>query len=131
MELFLEIEKEALKSLSVEKYELGDYKIATVQTNCHVYYSSDKNYYSIPNAYLGKKVKLVLTQSTVKIYHNQTRIALHPRSRKAYHYVTVKEHVPVNHTYNADSSPKYFINWAEKTGASVKEYIEKILNQKQ
>lgn len=39
--------------------------------------------------------------------------------------------MPVNHTYNADWSLEYFINWAEKTGASVKEYIEKILNQKQ
>jgi transposase len=131
MELFLEIEKDALKPLPVEKYELRDYKIATVQKNCHAYYSSDKNYYSVPNVYIGKKVKLVLTQSTVEIYHNQVRIALHSRSRKAYHYVTVKEHMPVNHTYNADWSPEYFINWAEKTGASVKEYIEKILNQKQ
>ena len=59
--LFLELEKDALKPLPLEKYELRDYKIATVQKNCHVYYSPDKNYYSIPNAYIGKKVKLILT----------------------------------------------------------------------
>jgi transposase len=129
--LFLEIEKDALKPLPVDKYELRDYKIATVQKNCHVYYSADKNYYSIPNAYIGKKVKLVLTQSVVEIYHNQTRIALHGRSRKAYHYVTVKEHMPVGHTYNADWSSEYFIAWAQKIGTSTKEYIEKILDKKQ
>jgi hypothetical protein len=83
--LFLEIEQDALKPLPLEKYELRDYKIATVQKNCHVCYSPDKNYYSIPNAYIGKKVKLILTQSVVEIYHNQARIALHPRSRKADH----------------------------------------------
>jgi transposase len=129
--LFLEIEKDALKPLPLEKYELRDYKIATVQKNCHVYYSPDKNYYSIPNAYIGKKVKLILTQSVVEIYHNQARIALHPRSRKAYHYVTVKEHMPVSHTYNADWSSEYFITWAQKIGASTTEYIEKILDKKQ
>lgn len=129
--LFLEIEKEALKPLPLEKYELRDYKIATVQKNCHVYYSSDKNYYSVPNAYIGKKVKMILTQSVVEIYHNQSRIALHARSRKAYHYVTLKEHMPVSHTYNADWSPEYFTTWAEKIGPFVKECIRKILDKKQ
>lgn len=129
--LFLEIEKEALKPLPLEEYELRDYKMATVQKNCHVYYSSDKNYYSVPNAYIGRKVKMILTQSVVEIYHNQSRIALHPRSRKRYHYVTLKEHMPVNHTYNADWSSEYFISWAQQTGAWTKEYIEKILDKKQ
>jgi hypothetical protein len=109
--LFLEIEKDALKLLPLEKYELRDYKMVTVQKNCHVYYSSDKNYYSVPNAYIGKKVKMILTQSVVEIYHNQSRIMLRPRSRKRYHYVTLKEHMPVNHTYNADWSSEYFISW--------------------
>ena len=75
-ELFLEIEKDALMALPLEKYELRDYKIATVQKNCHVYYASDKNYYSVPHAYIGKKVKMILTQSVVEVYHNQSRIAL-------------------------------------------------------
>ena len=129
--LFLEIEKQALKPLPVEKYELRDYKIATVQKNCHVYYSNDKNYYSVPNAYISKKVKLILTQSCVEIYYNQSRIALHQRSRRAYHYQTQKEHLPVSHMYNSDWCPEYFINWASKIGVSVKESIEKILLRKQ
>lgn len=129
--LFLEIEKAALKSLPLQKYELRDYKIATVQKNCHVYYANDKNYYSAPNAYIGKKVKLILTQSVVEIYHNQVRIALHLRSRKAYHYVTLKEHMPVRHTYNADWSSEYFVTWAQKIGTSAKQYIEKVLDKNQ
>jgi transposase len=129
--LFLEVEKDALKPLPLVKYELRAYKMATVQKNCHVFYSSDKNYYSVPNAYIGKKVKMILTQSVVEIYHNQSRIALHPRSRRAGHYVTEKEHMPVSHTYNSDWSPEYFIKWAEKIGTSTKEYIAKILDKNQ
>ena len=130
-DLFLEMEKDTLKPLPLEKYELRDYKIATVQKNCHIYYSLDKNYYSVPSAYIGKKVKLILTQSVVEIFYNQSRIALHGRSRKHYSYTTVKEHMPVSHTYNSDWSPEYFIAWASKIGPSVKLSIEKILQRKQ
>lgn len=130
-DLFLEIEKEALNPLPVQRYELRDYKIATVQKNCHVFYSKDKNYYSVPYAYIGKRVKLILTQNTVEIYHNQNRIALHARSRKAYDYVTVKDHMPASQTYNTHWNPEYFLTWATKIGASAKDSIEKILQRKQ
>jgi hypothetical protein len=39
--------------------------------------------------------------------------------------------MPVSHTYNADWSSEYFITWAQKTGASTKEYIEKLSDKKQ
>lgn len=129
--LFLELDQPALKPLPVALYELKDYKIATVQKNCHVYYAADKNYYSAPHGFIGKKVKMILTQSVVEIYHTQQRIALHPRSRKPYHYTTTKEHMPSNHTYNMDWSPEYFMNWAKGIGPSAKECIEKILQRKQ
>ena len=129
--LFHDNEKACLKPLAIEKYELRDYKTATVQKNCHVYYSPDKNYYSVPHTLIGKKIKLILTHSVVEIYHQQTRVAFHSRSRKAFDYVTLKEHLPVNHTYNLDWSSEYFINWATKIGVNTKESIEKILLQKQ
>jgi hypothetical protein len=130
-DLFQGIEKEALKPLPTQNYELREYKTATVQKNCHVFYANDKNYYSVPHAYIGKKVKMILTQNVVEIYHNQSRIALHGRSQKAYAYLTIKEHMPVSHTYNNNWNPEYFISWAAKIGPSAKECIEKILEQKQ
>ena len=130
-DLFHELEKPTLKSLPIEKFELKDYKIATVQKNCHVFYAKDKNYYSVPSAFMGKKTKLILSQNTVEIYHNQTRIAFHSRSRKPFHYTTLKAHMPVSQTYNSDWSTAYFINWATKIGVNTKEYIQKILLQKQ
>lgn len=130
-ELFLEIEKQELKPLPIERYELREYKTATVQKNCHIYYSGDKNYYSAPHALIGKKVKVILTQNTVEIYHARARVALHLRSRKPYAYTTLKGHMPVSHTYNTNWSPEYFINWAHGIGPSAKECIEKILQRKQ
>ncbi|MFN0189537.1 MAG: IS21 family transposase [Bacteroidia bacterium] len=130
-ELFKEVEQAALKPLPTSKYELKEYKTATVQKNCHVIYSADKNYYSVPHAYIGKKVKLILSYHVVEIYHQEKRIAMHARTRVAYRYVTLKEHMPVNHTYKNDWSPEYFINWATRIGLSVKECIEKMLQRKQ
>lgn len=130
-DLFQGIEKEALKPLPIHNYELREYKMAIVQKNCHVFYAVDKNYYSVPHAHIGKKVKLILTQNVVEIYHNQSRIALHIRSRKAYAYLTIKEHMPVSHTYTNNWTPEYFISWAAKIDTSVKQCIEKILEQKQ
>ncbi|MEI6297496.1 MAG: IS21 family transposase, partial [bacterium] len=131
LDLFNEVEKGALKPLPVSMYELREYKIATVQKNFHVYYFTDKNYYSVPYVYVGKKVKLILTQNVVEIYHEQKRIALHARTQIPHKYVTVKEHMPVNHTYSSDWSPEYFVHWAERIGSSVKECIEQILKKKQ
>lgn len=130
-ELFLEIEKEALRPLPAALYELREYKTATIQKNCHVYYATDKNYYSAPHAFIGKKVKIILTQNVVEIYHANSRIALHPRSRRPYAYITEKEHMPVSHTYNSNWNPEYFVSWAERMGPSVKECIETILQRKQ
>jgi len=130
-DLFESLEKEALKPLPTDKYELKTYKIATVQKNCHVYFSPDKNYYSVPNSFIGKKVKMILCENSVEIYHNQNRIAVHVRSRKPHVYLTIKEHMPVNHTYNNGWNPEYFMTWAGAIGPSTKQCIEKILNQKQ
>ena len=130
-ELFLDLEKQALNPLPIDLYELKEYKTAMVQKNCHVYYFTDKNYYSVPHFYIGKKVKLILTQRLVEIYHDQKRIAVHARSNVPFRYITTKEHMPVSHTYNSNWSPEYFISWAQKTGVYVKESIEYILQQKQ
>lgn len=130
-DLFFEIEKQELAPLPSQRYELREYKMATVQKNCHVYYAPDKNYYSIPHRLIGKKVKMMLTQSIVEIYHGGARVALHQRSRKSYAYITVKDHMPINHIYNSDWSPEYFLQWAERVGTSVRECIELVLQRKQ
>jgi transposase len=129
--LFLELEKQELRPLPIERYELRAYKMATVQKNCHVYYAADKNYYSAPHGFIGKKVKMILTENIVEIYHAQKRIALHLRSRRPYAYTSVKDHMPLNHTYKTDWTPEYFMNWSQGIGPSVKDCIEKILQSKQ
>ena len=53
--LFNEYEKLKLTPLPNQRYELKEYKVATVQKMGYIYLSVDKNYYSVPYRYIGKK----------------------------------------------------------------------------
>lgn len=129
-EMFDAVEKDALKALPVERYEMKEIRMVTVQQNFHVCFSDDKNYYSAPYKYIGKKVKLVLTPSLVEVYHKQERIAVHARSYRQFHYVTEKDHMPSHHRYKSNWTAERFIAWAGQTGEATKTYIEQLLQSK-
>jgi transposase len=59
-ELFEE-ERPLLKPLPPQRYEIRQYKVATVMKTAHVQLHEDKHYYSVPYRYIGKKVKLIYT----------------------------------------------------------------------
>ncbi len=130
-ELFEEIEKSELQPLPVDRYELKRYKVVRAQFNYHVYLKEDKHYYSVPHLYTNKMVKIIYTDRIVEIYKNNVRIALHQRNRKPYDYTTIKQHMPPQHQFINGWSPDRFINWAEKMGGSVKEFIQLMLNQRE
>ena len=124
-------EKEALKPLPVERYELKRYKLVTVLKNCHVQLSEDKHYYSAPYRYIGKKVKLSCSQNWISVFHKQERIAFHVRDYKRFGYTTLKGHLPSTHQFVSGWSPVKFTRWAASISPVVEKYIIKILEQKQ
>lgn len=128
---FEEVERAALMPLPALRYELKKCLYATVAKNGHVALSADKHYYSVPYRYIGKKVKLLFSRHTVEIYYNYERIALHTRTRLAYHYTTDKEHLASTHRFVAEWTPQKFISWAEGIHEDVKLYILKVLERKQ
>ena len=131
MEMFLSVEKEALKPLPSEPYEIKHYAFVKVQKHSHIHLSEDKHYYSVPYRYIGKKVKVIYTESKVDIYYKYERIAFHKRDRRESKYTTIKEHLPSTHQFVAEWNPGKFINWAESYGTEVREYIKAVLNNNQ
>jgi transposase len=129
-ELFLEDEKEKLRSLPQERFEIKYQSFATVMQNGHVQLSQDKNYYSVPYQYIKKKAKLLYTKSTVEIYHKYNRIAIHPRNYKPYIYTTNPEHLASTHQFVAQWSASRFIDWASSIDAAVSEYIIQIIESR-
>ena len=129
-EKFEQTEKNKLKPLSSERFEIKYYKYATVMKNCHIQLREDKHYYSVPHRYIGKKVKLVYSASNVSIFLNHERIALHRRSLRNFAYSTIKEHLPSSHQFVADWNPGKFIGWASNISPKVETYIKKIIESK-
>lgn len=67
-ELFQSVERTCLKPLPTQPYELKDYRRAKVQKIGYVYFSPDKNYYSVPYRYIGKRTLIHYTKSVVEVY---------------------------------------------------------------
>lgn len=100
-ELFQSIERTYLKPLPSTPYELKDYRRAKVQKMGYVYFSPDKNYYSVPYRHIGKSTQIHYTRSIVEVYYNNERIAIHPRSSARGNYITNKDHLSSTHqAYN-------------------------------
>jgi hypothetical protein len=97
--LFKEVEKPTLNPLPSKRYELKDYANGTVHKNSHIYLSKDKHYYSAPYKYIGKKVRIVFSNSVVEIYYRQERIGIHTRVKSKYQYSTIDDHIPSFHRF--------------------------------
>ncbi|GAB3668487.1 IS21-like element ISPsy14 family transposase [Echinicola sediminis] len=126
-ELFDREEKRALASLPSERYELKEYRHATVTKTAHICMNPEKHYYSVPYRYIGKKVKVVSSDSYVSVFHNRERIAFHRRSRKFHGYTTVEEHMPSAHRFVSEWNPAFFLKWAKGIHPEVQDYIQVIL----
>jgi transposase len=128
---FEEIERSALMPLPPLRYEMKQHLFATVMKNGHVSLGPDKHYYSVPYRFIGRKVKLLYSRHSVEVYYNYERIALHKRTKSAYHYTTDKDHLASTHRFVSDWSPERFISWAESIHEDVKLYILKVLDRRQ
>jgi transposase len=107
-EKFLCDEKQALKPLPAERFELKSYKELKVAKNNHVYLGCDKHYYSVPYVHIGKKAKVIFTRSMVYIYIKGERVAVHKRDCRKGAYTTCREHLCSHHQHQGDLSPDYY-----------------------
>lgn len=128
-ELFQSVERGYLKPLPDIVYELKDYCRAKVQKIGYVYFSPDKSYYSVPYRYIGKSTLIHYTASTVEVYYNHERIALHKRNFATGSYNTNKDHLSSTHKAYARWSPDYFKQMAVKHGQNVLEVITQVVTR--
>jgi transposase len=128
---FEEVERQTLAPLPPLRYELKKQLFATVMKNGHVALSPDKHYYSVPFRFIGKKVKLMYSRSTIEVFYHYERIAIHQRIKGPYIYTTEKDHMASTHQFVSDWTPERFLNWASGIHEDVYLYILKILDRKQ
>lgn len=126
-ELFQSVERSYLKPLPQTEYQLKDYRRAKVQKMGYVYFSADKNYYSVPYRFIGKQTQIHYSKSMVEVYYNHERIAIHKRSPLRGAYITNKDHLSSTHQQYLNWNADYFKNLAAKHGTSVLSFITALL----
>ena len=130
LSLFKEEEK-MLSPLPNRKFEISEWKSATVQINYHI--QLDGIYYSVPYDLIGKKVDVRFTASIVEIFYENRRVAIHARSKlKKGTYVTEKSHMPPNHQAMHESwDSDRLRSWAQNVGQSVYTVIDKMFKSRE
>ena len=126
-ELFQRDERAILKPLPNSLYQIKEYRRAKVQKMGYVYFSTDKNYYSVPYRYIGHHTSIEATSTTIEVYYNRQRIAIHKRNPVKGSYNTNKEHLSSTHKNYVDWSPEYFETKALKHGEYVAQCVKQII----
>ena len=125
-EIFVAEELPLLAKLPATRYELAEWKSATVQFNYHI--SVDGMLYSVPYEYIRRKVDVRITDQVVEIFFNHNRIASHRRryGRKG-QYSTITEHMPEDHQKYLEWNGDRFRKWAERIGENTQKVVNAIL----
>jgi hypothetical protein len=126
LEVFQQEESAFLRPLPAIPYEIATWKYhRAVYLDCHVVL--DKNHYSCPYQYAGKKVDLRITDSLVEIHYKDERIATHHRFPEylSNQWATVPEHMP-DQFQHMEWDDQRIRRWAKTVGTSTCEVVDRI-----
>ena len=87
--------------------------------------------YSVPYKYIKKKVDVKVTDTTIQIFYNHTRIASHRRLKgRTGQYSTITEHMPEYHQKYLEWNGDRLRKWAERIGINTYTAVNTILTFK-
>jgi transposase len=124
-ELFLRIDRPALRALPAERFVYAEWKHARVNVDYHI--ELDGHYYSVPHALVHERVEVRFTGQTVEIYHCGQRVASHRRSFERGKHTTCREHMPKSHQKHLEWTPSRLIRWGTSIGPETGHLVEAIL----
>jgi len=129
-DLFEQEEKPLLGPLPKERFERKIYREGKVNQDTHVWFGEDKHYYSAPSQYIGKRVQIRANATTIELYYNYKRIALHQRSDKVGGFTTNDKHLPANIRFVKNWSMDQFTDKANQIGPLTYEFFCKVFEHK-
>jgi len=126
-EVFMTEEKEKLKALPCERFELPLWKEAKVHPDHHIVF--DKSYYSLPTRYVGKKVWARGGFNTVQIFYEGELIKTHQRAYRAGTWRTDERDYPPEKSRYLMKSKSWYQAEALKHGSYVCRLATDILTE--
>jgi transposase len=128
LKLFQEQERPALNPLPATRYVLAEWKKVKAGFNYHI--EVEGHYYSVPFTLVRKELHVRITSSTLEIFYQNARVALHVRSYIPRGYTTQTAHMPKKHQKHAEWTPERIASWTSKTGANTEKFVEGIMNSR-
>lgn len=122
LSLFAEPERFVLKPLPAVAPELASWAKVTLHGNCHVQF--EKTFYSAPFRLVRQHLWLKATETAVKLFHDLTLVATHPRLFKPGARSTIKEHLPPEALAYKMQDPQWCIKQADAVGPACRSLIE-------
>lgn len=124
------VEKNLLKALPKDAFEVAEYRNAKVHPDCHV--QVDKNFYSVPYRYIGQVLRVRLTPRLVEVFNeSHEAITAHSRQKGIGQFSTLDLHYPEQKLATA----RFDIVWARReagqSGPEMKALVEQLLEGSQ
>jgi transposase len=127
-DLYRELDKPALKPLPTRRYDYREFKFCRVNIDYHI--ELEGCFYSVPYQLAGEKVSAIYTTSSVELFHNNKRVALHLRLYKKGAASTKEEHMASAHRAYGTWTPSRLINWGGSFGTNTRALMAAILESK-
>jgi transposase len=99
-ELFVELDRPALKGLPAEPYQYAEWRVRRVGLDYHV--DIDSHYYSVPHRLIREQLDARVTERTIELFCKGERVAVHQRGGRRGHHTTIPEHMPSAHRRYAE-----------------------------
>jgi transposase len=124
-DLFVQLERPALRPLPAVPYEYAEWKRARVGLDYHI--EAAGFYYSVPHGLIREEVDARMTAGMVEIFHRGRRVAVHVRQQSGERHSTLPEHMPSTHRHYADWSAERFRQEARAIGPQTEALILAVL----
>lgn len=125
---FEQLDKPALRSLPNQRYQFASFKRARVHLDYHI--ELEGHYYSVPYILVKQEVEVRFTSTTVECFHQNKRVASHPRHYSRGAHTTTFEHMPKAHQKHLSWTPGRFLNWALEIGPATRDLVQHLLDNK-
>ena len=124
---FTALDQPALQPLPGTRYEYAEWlPNRRVAPDTHVELAG--HFYSAPHALVGKLLDARLTVNGVELFHQQQRVAVHPRSFKQGAFTTQPSHLPTaQQLWAVEWTPGRFLTWAVQIGPQTRDLVRAIL----
>lgn len=86
----------------------------------------DWQFYSVPHSLRHEQLEARLTQTTVEMVNNRSRVWAHRRSSVRGGFTTVAEHMPSADRAQVEWTPTRILAWAEKLGPATRQLADEI-----